>query len=216
MFNKKENVSNLARNLFSFHHGLSLQAVLQVSLFLLFGWIEQRAHWVPRTTPLPAPCIVTQIQLWLLVYQTSVQAKSSNIKHPYSLVQNFTTSPCGTSVAISRLCEDHIKRCFKKLNKITGRSSLSQQPSNFDILVIIIAQIEETLIWIIACLDWSLKSGAKLRGSYCSGNVSYSFYHRLIDFHLIRNTKLSLTRLLSTSPDDSQTSVLPSELCWID
>ena len=115
---KKENVSNLARNLFSFHHGLSLQAVLQVSLFLLFGWIEQRAHWVPRTTPLPAPCIVTQIQLWLLVYQTSVPSKAGNFKHPYSVVQKFTTSTCGASVAISCLCIDHMKGVSKNKIKV--------------------------------------------------------------------------------------------------
>ena len=34
-----------------------------------------------------------------IVWQTSVPAKSGNFKHPYSVVQQFTTGPCGAGVA---------------------------------------------------------------------------------------------------------------------
>ena len=36
-----------------------------------------------------------------------VPAKSSNFKLPYSVVQKFTTGPCGTSVAISLSCAEY-------------------------------------------------------------------------------------------------------------
>ena len=36
----------------------------------------------------------------------SNSAKSSNFKQPYSVVQKFTTGPCGASVAISCSCAD--------------------------------------------------------------------------------------------------------------
>ena len=42
-----------------------------------------------------------------IVWQTSVPAKSSNFNHPYSVVQQFTTGPCGASIAISCSCADH-------------------------------------------------------------------------------------------------------------
>ena len=48
----------------------------------------------------------------LVVYCTSDSARSSNIKHPYSVVQKFTTDPCGTCVPISCSCVDH-KHIFK-------------------------------------------------------------------------------------------------------
>ena len=56
---------------------------------------------------------VCQEQGPFLELSTSASAKYSNIKHPYDVVQNFTTGPCGEGVAINCLCPDH-KGCFEK------------------------------------------------------------------------------------------------------
>ena len=74
----------------------------------------------------------------LIGYHTSRTTKSSNFKHPYSIVQKVTTGPCGASVVISCSGADH-KGVFKNIIKITGRSSLPQQPSNCDVLLKVLA-----------------------------------------------------------------------------
>ena len=52
----------------------------------------------------------------LIGYHTSRTTKSSNFKHPYSIVQKVTTGPCGASVVISCSGADH-KGVFKNIGK---------------------------------------------------------------------------------------------------
>ena len=63
----------------------------------------------------------------LVGYQTSDSAKSSNFKHPYSVVQNFITGPFGASVAISYSCTDQAD--------LKNEKNYWQRPSNCNILL---------------------------------------------------------------------------------
>ena len=66
-------------------------------------------------------------QVPFIVWQTSVQAKSNNFKHPYSVI---LYSSLLALVALMLPSAAHLKNKIK----ITSRFSLSQRPSNFDVL----------------------------------------------------------------------------------